>query len=130
MDFLGPHGDLGSGSEGCHARLKDKEARRDFWKRVIDPKNVSTGWILFAVLIFPAVFAASFAIDILLGGAAPSLRTFSDIGADPLLIVQLVVIGMLFGALPEELGWRGVALERLQSRWNPLLASLVLALRG
>lgn len=43
-------------------------------------------------------------------------------------MVQLVVIGLLFGALSEDLGSRSVAPERLQRRWNPLLASLVLAL--
>lgn len=32
----------------------------------------------------------------------------------------------MFGALPEELGWRGHTLDRLQNRWSALASSLVL----
>jgi uncharacterized protein len=39
----------------------------------------------------------------------------------------LVFLGAVFtGALGEELGWRGTALPRMQTRWSPLISSLIL----
>ena len=53
------------------------------------------------------------------GGAAPAFT--------PLSQLPVILLGAIFtGALGEELGWRGTALPLLQSRWNPLLSSLIL----
>jgi membrane protease YdiL (CAAX protease family) len=43
------------------------------------------------------------------------------------MVVGMVVIGIITGPSSEELGWRGFALERLQSRWLPLVSGLILA---
>ncbi len=38
----------------------------------------------------------------------------------------ILVAGILFGALSEELGWRGYALDRFQRKWRPFTAGLIL----
>ena len=35
---------------------------------------------------------------------------------------------LIIGPLSEEIGWRGYALERLQTRWNALTSSLIVGL--
>jgi membrane protease YdiL (CAAX protease family) len=35
---------------------------------------------------------------------------------------------LIIGPLSEEIGWRGYALPRLQTRWNPLASSLIIGL--
>jgi len=42
------------------------------------------------------------------------------------MAAPIFLIMFLTQALPEEYGWRGFAIDRLQSRWNALTASLVL----
>jgi membrane protease YdiL (CAAX protease family) len=49
-----------------------------------------------------------------------------EAGLPPAMIVPIGLLIWLLGALPEEYGWRGYALGRLQMKFTPLGASLVL----
>ncbi len=42
------------------------------------------------------------------------------------MIVPFVAHVLVYGPIPEELGWRGYVLDRLQERWNALTSSIVL----
>lgn len=108
-------------------RSRGRKERRDFWRRVVDFKRISARWYLFTLLIFPALFTLSFTLDRLCGNPLPEFKTMTQIAANPLALVGMVVIGIIAGPLSEELGWRGFALDRLQARWSPLLSSLILA---
>jgi membrane protease YdiL (CAAX protease family) len=108
-------------------RTRDKEGRRDFWRRVIDFRRISPRWVLFIALIFPALFAISFLLARLSGEPWPGLDTLRHIAANPSVLLGMVVLGIVAGPLSEELGWRGFALDRLQHRWSPLVSSLILA---
>jgi uncharacterized protein len=74
-------------------------------------------WYVFIFLIVIAGTAGQLTINKLLGNTfngylfRAQLRSFV-----PLLII---------GPLSEEIGWRGDALERLQTRWNALTSSLI-----
>ena len=43
-------------------------------------------------------------------------------------ILPFAIFILIFGPLPEELGWRGYALDGLQARYNALISSLILGL--
>lgn len=102
------------------------QARRDFWRRVIDFKRISAGWYLFIILILPALLAASILLDVLLGGSFPELPNLSRVLAQPWLLPLVVIQVLLQGALSEELGWRGYALDVSLKRWGALRCGLLI----
>lgn len=97
--------------------------RREFWLRIVDPRRIRGAWWAVALLLHPAIVALAFASDAALGGALPKPRIeHASLGA----VATLVFFVFWFGPLPEEIGWRGYAQERLRARMTPLVASLVL----
>jgi len=90
---------------------RDHAYRREFLRRIWDPRLVPAGWwlALIAVSILPSVLGAMLAS---VAGAAASLPDHS---------VEMVVgaaVLALGAGLIEEPGWRGAALDALQER-NP-----------
>ncbi len=77
------------------------------------------GWknYLGIVLLVGAATAGQLLINRLLGNRFDVGLFLSQLGS----LVPLIIIG----PLSEEFGWRGYLLDRLQARWNPLSASLL-----
>ena len=86
------------------------------------------GWSSYAaaVLLGPAIFLLPIGLDLAVGGHLPPRPR----GAPSLELVSLFFAYILFfgGGFTEEPGWRGFALPRLQSRFSPLVASIILGL--
>ena len=77
-------------------------------------------WYVFTFLIVSVGTAGQLTINKLLGNTFNRYLFGAQLGSFlPLLII---------GPLSEEIGWRGYALERLQTRWNALTSSLIVGL--
>jgi membrane protease YdiL (CAAX protease family) len=109
-------------------RTRPARERPLFWKSLIGFGRISWRWYLFIFLLIPVIFALSALLESLLAGHAPDFSIFHHIGDNPGQIVQILVIALFFGSLSEELGWRGFALGRLQSKWNAFFSSIILGL--
>lgn len=83
-------------------------------------------WYAFALLFWPALTFASNVIAGVVNIPVPEGPTIPDV---PILLAILVTFFWTIffnGPLAEEPGWRGFALPYLQSRFSPLIASIIL----
>lgn len=78
------------------------------------------------LLTAPLLTALGVVIDLVLGGTGAEPEAVSNIVLAPLSLIPFAVFILLFGPLPEEMAWRGYALDGLQARWNALVSSLIL----
>ncbi|NKB96875.1 MAG: CPBP family intramembrane metalloprotease [Pseudomonadales bacterium] len=97
--------------------------QRSFWRRTFDPRLMSWNWLLVALIAHPLLVAFAVTIDVLMGAEIQLRRNdltslWSWLG--------LIAFVFVFGPLPEEMAWRGVALDRMQIAMTPMMASLVL----
>ena len=103
-----------------------REERRDYWRRVIDLKRISMVWYVVILLIVPILTIAGIVIDLLFGGIGAEIDVLINFLRNPLSLIPFVMMMLLFGPLPEEMAWRGYALDGLQIKRNALTASLIL----
>ena len=108
-------------------RTQNRDVQRNYWRKVIDFKRIGIRWYLLTVFIVPLVTAFAALIDILFGGQGGQLET-AILLSQPLEILSFVAFILLFGPVPEELGWRGYALDRLQVNRSALTSSLILGI--
>jgi len=107
---------------------QDKVGRSDFWRRSINFKEIRPGWYILIFGLFPLAYGLAILFDILLGGSPPGANNLFQAFANPAFWLVGIVISLVLGPLSEEFGWRGFALDPLQSRWSSLVASLVLGI--
>ena len=107
-------------------RAHDPEQWRDYWQRVLDFGRIGGKWHLAIWLIFPAVNGLAILLGALAGVPVPAFDTAGELVSQPWRILPFAAFILVFGPLPEELGWRGYALDGLQARFNALASSLIL----
>jgi len=105
---------------------RDREGRRDYWKRIVSFKRIPAKWYLVVFLFVPILNGLAALIDFLAGGTGATwgeaaLNLFSN----PASIILSILFATLFPFI-EELGWRGYLLDRLQDKYSALVSSLIL----
>lgn len=100
--------------------------RRDYWRRVVDFRRIGPQWLAVIFLLFPLTGALAIATGMLSGESLPALDNVAGYLAEPWRLIPFAVFLLFFGPLPEELGWRGYGLDRLQEHHSALTSSLIL----
>jgi membrane protease YdiL (CAAX protease family) len=98
---------------------------RDFWLRAVDPRRIGPGWWPVILLLQLAINVLAIALSVPVGGDTAQLRLTGAFTSAPLAFLAWMLV---FGPIPEELGWRGYGLDALRTRMNLLQASIVLGL--
>jgi uncharacterized protein len=103
-------------------------AMRHYLRSLVRPRG-SAVYYLIALLLPPFVDWSASLISGFLGQRAyyfpPPMTSWHAIGVITITFLYQFFFGNTLG---EEVGWRGFALPRLQERYSPLVASLVIAL--
>ena len=122
-------GALGPGAAGIALTyLSQDKARDDYWVRVADFSRIRLTWLIPILVLYPLATLLALLFDVSVTGIEPHLQTASRLLAEPSSITVFVIWILLLGPLPEELGWRGYVLDRLQRNWSALTSSLILGL--
>lgn len=105
------------------------EALRELLPRLLDPRRIPLPWLAVALLLPVLAMLGAIAVVALLPGtsdASVDATRLHTLLRDPLSFVAFTLFVLVFGPLPEEIGWRGYALDALRVRQAALPASLVL----
>lgn len=92
---------------------------RNLGRRIVQV-NIGWRWYLAAMLVVILTTMGQLVIISLMGQAFGMTLFVAQLGS----LLPLLILG----PLSEEIGWRGYALERLQTRWNALTSSLIVGL--
>jgi membrane protease YdiL (CAAX protease family) len=85
--------------------------------------------MLVILLLYPViVLAASLLASLSLFDAVEFPLSSGLLSESAPQILLTILFILVVGPVSEEPGWRGYALDRLQERWSPLVASLVLVI--
>ena len=109
-------------------RRHTPDFRREFWRRAIDFRRIGIKWYAVILLTVPALTALGAVADKLLGGGGLQMEAAGRFIQEPWSFLPFAVFTLVFGPIPEELAWRGYALDGLQIKWKALTASIVLGL--
>lgn len=104
------------------------ESRADYWVRLISFKRIKGLWWLITLFTPLVLTLVAGALDSLVGGTGLQLESGLPEIANPLAWLGFAGFILVFGPVPEEMGWRGMALDGLQNRWGALSSSVVLGL--
>jgi membrane protease YdiL (CAAX protease family) len=85
--------------------------------------RVGLRWYAVALLLPAGITLVALYLNAMLGGSTPMAADFAGWYSLPVLFLSTTLVG---GPLFEEPGWRGFALPRLQSKYTPLVASLII----
>jgi hypothetical protein len=98
---------------------------RDYLSTLVRPRGHFM-WYLVALFTFPVIHLLGNGIAHILGQEVPLASGGFDGGIVWLAIITFAHVLFYTGGINEECGWRGFALPRLQVRFNPLVACLVI----
>lgn len=105
---------------------RDREGRRDYWKRIIDFKRIPGKRYLIIFLFVPILNVLAALVDIVTGGAG---ATWGEAARNVFTNPSSIILSILFSSLIpfiEELGWRGYVLDRMQEKYTALVSSVIL----
>ncbi|HKL89108.1 MAG TPA: type II CAAX endopeptidase family protein [Salinibacter sp.] len=111
-------------------RVAGRSGLRDLGRRIVEPGRISGRWWIVVLFLYPAIKLAAGGLAVFLGTTEVpfDLAEAAELAVRPVDLLLTLAFIFLLGPLPEEVGWRGYLLDRLQVRYSALGASLLVGL--
>lgn len=103
------------------------DLKKDYWKRVLNFKAIKIKYYLIIFFLPPVVYILSIMVTSIFESRNYQFIGFSNSSNSISGIISFIIFTLIFGPIPEELGWRGIGLDLLTTKFNRLKASLILA---
>lgn len=100
-----------------------KAYRSEYWNRLINIRRIPAACLAVIVLLYPVMRLVAIVSVTLARGDIPDISAI--INMDKILyITPFWIILMLAPPLAEEIAWRGYALDIMQNRYTPIIATI------
>jgi membrane protease YdiL (CAAX protease family) len=113
-------GVFGPGVAGILLTYRDRDPvqRSLFWKRLLDWRRVAGRWVIFMLIVWPALHSLANLLAGYFGSPPPASELLAQVAAQPAFAMLVVALYFLQAAL-EDLGWRGYMGEQLLRSTGP-----------
>lgn len=97
----------------------------DLRDRLTNPQRIRLPWAIVTIGFFPVlVLLTALFVGLVSGGQFPLETGIGELLREPGRLLTTVLVILIVGPLPEEIGWRGYLLDRCQARWSALASGL------
>lgn len=99
-----------------------------FWARVVDLRRIGLAWYGLILLTPPLLAVMAGMVDRSLGGPGLNMDPLTAFLSAPLSLLGVALFMLVLGPLPEEIAWRGYALDVARPRLAAAVAAVVIGL--
>ncbi|WP_129409077.1 CPBP family intramembrane glutamic endopeptidase [Marinitoga lauensis] len=100
---------------------------KDYLSRIFDVKRIGAVWYCIILFTFPLInITANILAMYFNKSPLPKFEIIENFISNPSKFFPFIIFILIYGPLPEELGWRGYALDKLQERHSAFLSSVII----
>lgn len=105
---------------------RDKSYWIDFWRHILNFRQISGKWYLFIFSIIPITSGIAVSVNYIFTKTMPEFNTLKDLLQNLNQLIPFAISMLLFGPVAEEIGWRGYALDNLEKQYGWISSSIIL----
>ncbi|QLH74781.1 MAG: CPBP family intramembrane metalloprotease [Methanomassiliicoccales archaeon] len=108
-------------------RAASSDERASYVMRLKTLKGIGPVWLLVIVATAPGLTLLAISLDLSIGGCGGMIeKAASEYLMSPWGFIGFIMLVLLFGPMPEELGWRGYGVWKAQEHHPPISTGVII----